>query len=64
LLERLRKADAITLWDYNQFAVLLPGANEDFTEDILKRALAQEKEDTKILINQLYKLPSFQCKTG
>ena len=64
LLERLRKEDAITLWDYHQFAVLLPGANEDITEDILKRALAPEKEDTKILINQLYKLPSFQCKTG
>lgn len=64
LLKRLRKEDSITLWDYHQYAVLLPSANEDLTEDILKRALASEKEDTKILINQLYKLPSFHCKTG
>jgi GGDEF domain-containing protein len=64
LLKQLRKGDTITCWNYRQFAVLLPGVNEELTEKVLKRIINPEKEDTKIIINQVDKLPSLESKTS
>lgn len=64
LLKQLRKGDTLTCWNYRQFAVLLPGVNEELTEKVLKRIINPEKEDTMIIINRVDKLPSLESKTS
>ena len=60
LLQHLRKGDILTCWNYRQFAVLLPGVNDELTEKVLKRIINPEKEDSTIVINQVDKLPSIE----
>ena len=60
LLQHLRKGDILTCWNYRQFAVLLPGVNDELTEKVLKRIINPEKEDSTIIINQVDKLPSIE----
>lgn len=56
LMHTLRKGDTFTLWNENQFIVLLPGVDSDVMHKVLDRVLSPFPKSDHIEVDQIKQL--------
>lgn len=56
LMEKLRKGDTFTLWNLNQFIVLLPGVDSEMMQSIMDRIIGCFPKSDRITVTQIKQL--------